>query len=95
MMIHGPRSDHGGGAGVHGVPPEMLEHLPRASLPHMRGLDELFALAPEEDFIQIPEVPAVGDDAVLRGVDAGEHRGLGGGRDRRQGGGERLAEPLL
>lgn len=45
-------------------------------------------LAPQQDLAEVAEVPAVGDDAVLGGEDAGEKSGLGGAGHGGEDGGE-------
>lgn len=95
VVVDGAGSDRGLGSGIHGIPPEVLEDFPRLAVPNVGGANEALALPPEEDLVQIPEVPAVGDDAVDGGIDAREHGGLGGGGDGGEGRLEGSVEALI
>ena len=79
--IHRSRRDRKIGARVHVVPPEQLgtgeRRIARTSgVPEFLSTDQTIRLAPEPDFGQIAEVPAVADDAVIARQQAGHKRGL-------------------
>ena len=80
--IHRPRRDAVVRGRIHVVPPEEVGARERRvgrlrALPDLRRLHEPVRLLPELDLRVLARVPAVADDAVRRGVAAGQVVGLG------------------
>ena len=84
--VDGARGDGEVGGGVHVVPPEELGAgeigvVVAERLPEFDAVDEAVRLFPEEVLGEVAVVPAVSDDAVLAGAEAGEVGGLCGAGD--------------
>lgn len=85
-FVDGAGGDGEVGGGVHVVPPEHVGAgdgwiAAAGGFPDFFALHEMVGLFPELDFRQLAVVPAVADDAVLLGRQAGEHGGLDRGGD--------------
>ena len=89
--IHGARRDGPVGGGIHVIPPEKLRAGERVVVcaqlvPELAPVDEAVGLLPELHFGQLAIIPAVGDDAVLRGLGARDVVRLRGGGEGGKGG---------